>query len=37
MQVFRHLPHCTQAQAIAIGNFDGMHLGLQDTAGGDDV
>ncbi len=29
MQVFRHLPPCTQAQAIAIGNFDGMHLGHQ--------
>lgn len=29
MQVFRHLPMCAQAQAIAIGNFDGMHLGHQ--------
>lgn len=29
MQVFRHLPQCAQAQAIAIGNFDGMHLGHQ--------
>lgn len=29
MQVFRHLPSHTTAQAIAIGNFDGMHLGHQ--------
>lgn len=29
MQVFRHFPTQLQAQAIAIGNFDGMHLGHQ--------
>lgn len=29
MQVFRHIPHALSPQAIAIGNFDGMHLGHQ--------
>jgi riboflavin kinase/FMN adenylyltransferase len=30
MQVFRHIPHSQQsAIALAIGNFDGMHLGHQ--------
>lgn len=29
MQVFRHIPQSLSPQAIAIGNFDGMHLGHQ--------
>ncbi|QDC43534.1 bifunctional riboflavin kinase/FAD synthetase [Methylophilus medardicus] len=29
MQVFRHIPQALNPQAIAIGNFDGMHLGHQ--------
>jgi riboflavin kinase/FMN adenylyltransferase len=29
MQIFRHIPHTSVPQAIAIGNFDGMHLGHQ--------
>jgi riboflavin kinase / FMN adenylyltransferase len=30
MQVFRHLPHQqVKPLALAIGNFDGMHLGHQ--------
>ncbi|OIQ99352.1 riboflavin biosynthesis protein RibF [mine drainage metagenome] len=30
MQVFRHIPHALQQpSALAIGNFDGMHLGHQ--------
>lgn len=29
MQVYRHFPTQAHAQAIAIGNFDGMHLGHQ--------
>lgn len=29
MQIFRHLPDISPPQAIAIGNFDGMHLGHQ--------
>ena len=29
MQIFRHIPDATVSQAIAIGNFDGMHLGHQ--------
>jgi riboflavin kinase / FMN adenylyltransferase len=29
MQIFRHIPNASSPQAIAIGNFDGMHLGHQ--------
>ncbi|WP_019881461.1 MULTISPECIES: bifunctional riboflavin kinase/FAD synthetase [unclassified Methylophilus] len=29
MQIFRHIPAASSPQAIAIGNFDGMHLGHQ--------
>ncbi len=29
MQIFRHFPDTSTPQAIAIGNFDGMHLGHQ--------
>lgn len=29
MQIFRHFPDTATPQAIAIGNFDGMHLGHQ--------
>jgi len=29
MQIFRHIPASSSPQAIAIGNFDGMHLGHQ--------
>jgi riboflavin kinase / FMN adenylyltransferase len=29
MQIFRHIPATSSPQAIAIGNFDGMHLGHQ--------
>lgn len=29
MQIFRHIPASSTPQAIAIGNFDGMHLGHQ--------
>lgn len=29
MQIYRHFPQQNTAQAIAIGNFDGMHLGHQ--------
>ena len=29
MQVFRHFPQVAAPQAMAIGNFDGMHLGHQ--------
>ena len=30
MQIFRHLPsQCSEPLALAIGNFDGMHLGHQ--------
>ncbi|WP_029148181.1 bifunctional riboflavin kinase/FAD synthetase [Methylophilus sp. 5] len=29
MQIFRHIPQHSPPQAIAIGNFDGMHLGHQ--------
>ncbi|HEY0906149.1 MAG TPA: bifunctional riboflavin kinase/FAD synthetase [Methylophilus sp.] len=29
MQVFRHFPQVATPQAMAIGNFDGMHLGHQ--------
>ncbi|MBF4987020.1 bifunctional riboflavin kinase/FAD synthetase [Methylophilus sp. 14] len=29
MQIFRHIPATSLPQAIAIGNFDGMHLGHQ--------
>lgn len=29
MQIFRHFPPATTPQAMAIGNFDGMHLGHQ--------
>lgn len=29
MQIFRHFPAAQTPQAIAIGNFDGMHLGHQ--------
>lgn len=29
MQIFRHIPASSMPQAIAIGNFDGMHLGHQ--------
>lgn len=29
MQIFRHFPQASTPQAIAIGNFDGMHLGHQ--------
>ena len=29
MQIFRHIPLSSVPQAIAIGNFDGMHLGHQ--------
>lgn len=29
MKIFRHFPDASHAQAIAIGNFDGMHLGHQ--------
>lgn len=29
MQIFRHIPATSTPQAIAIGNFDGMHLGHQ--------
>ena len=29
MQIYRHIPESSLPQAIAIGNFDGMHLGHQ--------
>ena len=29
MQIYRHIPTTSVPQAIAIGNFDGMHLGHQ--------
>lgn len=29
MKIFRHIPITSVSQAIAIGNFDGMHLGHQ--------
>ncbi|MFQ6332612.1 bifunctional riboflavin kinase/FAD synthetase [Methylophilus sp. 3sh_L] len=29
MKIYRHFPQASQPQAIAIGNFDGMHLGHQ--------
>lgn len=29
MRIFRHIPNASSPQAIAIGNFDGMHLGHQ--------
>jgi riboflavin kinase/FMN adenylyltransferase len=29
VQIFRHIPASSTPQAIAIGNFDGMHLGHQ--------
>jgi len=29
VQIFRHIPATSTPQAIAIGNFDGMHLGHQ--------
>jgi riboflavin kinase / FMN adenylyltransferase len=29
VQIFRHIPASSMPQAIAIGNFDGMHLGHQ--------